>query len=142
MNLDRYKINLNKFSSENLGSLFVLDKLETPFVPQRVFFVHNVPQNSHRGVHAHKLCKQLLIVTEGKVKILVDDGFSRDYLIVDNPQVAILIPEMTWSTQLTISKFSTICVLASHAFDKEDYFYNYDDFKFALSQLDNGQKVT
>ena len=60
MNLDRYKINLNKFSSENLGSLFVLDKLETPFVPQRVFFVHNVPQNSHRGVHAHKLCKQLV----------------------------------------------------------------------------------
>jgi UDP-2-acetamido-3-amino-2,3-dideoxy-glucuronate N-acetyltransferase len=142
MNWDKYTINLSKFPSENLGSLFVLDKSIIPFVPQRVFFVHNVPGNSQRGVHAHKSCKQLIIVTEGIIKILIDDGFSRDYLIVDNPSMAILIPEMTWSTQLTISESSTICVLASEAFDKEDYFYNYEDFKLALSQVTNVQEVT
>ncbi len=126
--VDKYVIELNEFPSEGLGSLLVLDRHELPFIPHRVFLVHDVPKGVKRGAHAHKICNQLIIVVQGTAEILIDDGYTSKKIIVDNPKTAILIPKMTWSTQHTLSNSSTICVLASDQFDDKDYIYDYNDF--------------
>ena len=122
-------LKLESFPTPNLGSLFVLDQFKLPFLPKRVFFVSRVPKNSKRGQHAHKSCSQIIIVTQGVVEILYDTGKTSEKFVLEEGLNAILIPPMVWSTQHTLSLESTICVLASHAYDSYDYVYNYSTFK-------------
>jgi UDP-2-acetamido-3-amino-2,3-dideoxy-glucuronate N-acetyltransferase len=122
-------LKLESFSAPNLGTLFVLDQFKLPFLPKRVFFVSRVPKNSKRGQHAHKSCSQIIIVTQGVVEILYDTGKTSEKFILAEGSNAILIPPMVWSTQYTLSLESTICVLASHSYDSDDYINDYSIFK-------------
>jgi len=123
---------LESHTSPSMGELFVLDHIELPFQPKRIFFVSNVPKNTKRGEHAHKTCSQLIIVTRGVVEILFDTGTTSKSLTLEESADSILIPPLIWSTQRTLSNFSNICVLASHPYDPKDYIHDYSIFKSLL----------
>ena len=120
---------LDSFLTPNLGSLFVLDEFKLPFLPKRDFFVSGVPENSKRGLHAHKSCSQLIIATHGVVEVLYDTGKTSEKFVLVGGTDAILIPPMIWSTQQTLSLESTVCVLASHSYDPNDYIRDYATFR-------------
>jgi hypothetical protein len=60
---------------------------------------------------------------------LYDTGKTSEKFILAEGSNAILIPPMVWSTQYTLSLESTICVLASHSYDSDDYINDYSIFK-------------
>jgi acetyltransferase-like isoleucine patch superfamily enzyme/dTDP-4-dehydrorhamnose 3,5-epimerase-like enzyme len=105
-----------------------------PFVVQRYFIIFNVPTKEVRGEHAHRRLHQFLICVKGACSVVVDDGDARDELLLDRADVGLYVPPMVWTTQYKYSQDAVLLVLASDAYDPDDYIRNYDEFLKALEQ--------
>lgn len=101
---------------------------DLPFVPKRIFHVYDVPSAKIRGEHAHRQCGQMLICTSGSVSIVVDDSKVREEFILDSPKLGLYVPPLVWALQYRFSSDASLMVLASEAYDAEDYIRDYDDF--------------
>jgi UDP-2-acetamido-3-amino-2,3-dideoxy-glucuronate N-acetyltransferase len=111
------------------GDLTALEfSKDLPFKPERAFLVFNVPSTKVRGEHAHKTCDQLLLCVAGSVRALADDGEHRQEFLLDRPNLALLLPAMTWGTQYEYSRDAVLLVLTSHSYDAADYIREYDTF--------------
>jgi UDP-2-acetamido-3-amino-2,3-dideoxy-glucuronate N-acetyltransferase len=114
------------------GSLTAAEFEGLPFAPQRLFTVYDVPSESVRGAHAHRICAQFLICMSGAVSCLVDDSSARQEIRLDSPHVGLHIPPMIWGTQWKYSRDAVLLVLASHPYDPADYIRDYEEFLEAL----------
>ena len=99
-----------------------------PFQPRRYFIVHDVPSAETRGEHAHIKCHQFLICVAGAVSVVVDDGIHREEVLLDRPNIGLLIPAGIWGIQYKYTTNGTLLVFASEYYDASDYIRNYDDF--------------
>jgi hypothetical protein len=99
-----------------------------PFLPNRVFFVFDVPSEEVRGQHAHKHCHQFLIAVGGAISTIVDDGRSRREVLLDHPSMGLYMPPMTWGIQHRYSSDARLLVMASHSYDPDDYIRDYESF--------------
>jgi acetyltransferase-like isoleucine patch superfamily enzyme/dTDP-4-dehydrorhamnose 3,5-epimerase-like enzyme len=115
------------------GSLSVGEfSSQIPFAPERYFIVFDVPGKEVRGEHAHRHCQQFLICLRGSVTVVVDDGTSSEEIILDVPNLGLLIPPMTWAVQYKYSADALVLVFASNRYDPNDYIRDYDEFLAAL----------
>jgi hypothetical protein len=103
--------------------------VDLPFSARRVFFVHDVPSGHVRGGHSHRACLQLLLAIQGSVTALIDDGGTRDEIILDHPGTGLLLPTGIWSTQYGFSQNAVLVVFASLPYDPADYVRDYDQFR-------------
>lgn len=101
---------------------------DVPFLPARHFIVHSVANQEIRGEHAHRQCHQLLICVAGSVHIVADDGRQRQEFILDHPTLGLHLAPMVWGIQYRYSRDAVLLVLASHAYDPQDYIRNYEEF--------------
>lgn len=99
-----------------------------PFLPKRYFVVFDVPSTETRGEHAHKRCHQFLVCVGGTVSVVVDDGRRREEVLLDRPNMGLLIPAGVWGIQYKYSATGTLLVFASEYYDATDYIRNYDEF--------------
>lgn len=99
-----------------------------PFTPERVFFVYDVPSREVRGEHAHKKLREFLISVKGACSVMVEDGHSREEFLLDSPGAALHIPPLTWRVHYKYSPDAVLLVLASEAYDPDDYIRDYDTF--------------
>ena len=104
-----------------------------PFLPRRYFIVFAVGDGQIRGNHAHRTVHQLLICVKGSFRVLLDDGKTRDQVLLDRPELALYIPSKIWATQEQFSSDGVLSVLASEAYDPDEYIKDYDEF-LRLSQ--------
>jgi UDP-2-acetamido-3-amino-2,3-dideoxy-glucuronate N-acetyltransferase len=72
---------------------------QVPFVPKRYFLVFNVPTRDVRGEHAHRKCAQFLVCVNGSCTVAADDGRSRREIVLDRPDLGVLLPPMVWGVQ-------------------------------------------
>lgn len=117
------------------GSLTAAEFDGLPFVPRRIFTVYDVPSESVRGAHAHRVCSQFLVCTAGAVSCLVDDGRAREEVRLATPDIGLHIPPMVWGTQWRYSRDAVLLVLASHPYDGADYIRDYEEF---LEEFERG----
>jgi UDP-2-acetamido-3-amino-2,3-dideoxy-glucuronate N-acetyltransferase len=82
-----------------------------------------------RGEHAHRALHQLLICIHGECAVAIDDGTERGEVLLDRPDVALHLPPMVWGTQYRYSPDGVLLVLASDAYDPDDYIRDYDEFQ-------------
>ena len=101
---------------------------ELPFAPQRYFYVFDVPGSDVRGEHAHRTCHQFLIPIHGELHVVADDGARRQEFVLTGKETGLYLPPMTWALQYRYSPESVLLVLASHAYDPDDYIRDYGDF--------------
>lgn len=117
------------------GSLSVAEFDEhIPFVPKRYFTVFDVPSEEVRGEHAHRTLHQFLVCVKGSCSIVVDNGVSRDEVVLDNPGVGLHLPAMVWATQYKYSQDAVLLILASDKYDPDDYIRDYDEYLEAVTQ--------
>ena len=102
---------------------------QLPFVPQRIFFLHGVPNEKVRGAHAHRECMQFLVCINGSVNVLVDDGIAREEFVLRSASEGLLIPPGIWATQYKYSASAMLAVIASHNYAAEDYIRDYQEFR-------------
>lgn len=100
-----------------------------PFRPRRYFLVFDVPSREIRGEHAHKRCDQFLACIKGTCSVVVDDGVHRRELVLDRPNLGLLIPAGVWGTQYKYSADAVLLVFASEYYDPTDYIRNYKEFR-------------
>jgi acetyltransferase-like isoleucine patch superfamily enzyme len=101
---------------------------DLPFVPRRFFTIFGVPSTDVRGAHAHRVCHQLLVCVQGSVTAVVDDGTTRQEFLLDRPDIGLHMEPMIWGTQYRYSADAVLLVLASHAYDAEDYIRDHEMF--------------
>ena len=102
---------------------------QLPFLPKRYFVVYDVPTREVRGEHAHRKLHQLLVCLRGSIAVFIDDGEQRDEVVLDGPQVGVYVPPMIWVTHYRYSDDALLLVLASDAYDPDDYIRSYDAFR-------------
>lgn len=109
------------------ASLFVFEgEKAVPFSIQRMFTV-KVSEPCTRGFHAHKECSQLLVCLVGRCVVTVDDGMTRKDIVLDQPNLGVLIPPTIWAEQI-YDAHTVLIGLTDHAYDEADYLRNYEDF--------------
>jgi hypothetical protein len=122
-------IKLNSINSLNGDLIVASAHSEIPFIPKRVFLIHNVFDNELvRGKHAHKECHQFLIVSSGSLTIRYLNKNINKTIVLDNPNVGLYLPPLTWSEQTNYNPDTILLVLASHDYNELDYIRNYEDF--------------
>jgi UDP-2-acetamido-3-amino-2,3-dideoxy-glucuronate N-acetyltransferase len=101
---------------------------QLPFVPRRCFVISSVPDENIRGEHAHIALHQFLVCLAGSVVAEVDDGRDRRAVVLDTPRVGLHMPPRVWGAQHHYTRDAVLMVLASAAYDPDDYVRDYARF--------------
>ena len=126
MKLKFYKF---KISSDSRGSLVAIEELlDIPFRIKRVYYLFSTKQDVRRGMHAHKQLQQVLVCVSGSCKVLLDDGFERDEVVLEDPTKGLFIDKGIWREMYNFTPDAVLLVLASEHYSEEDYIRNYYDF--------------
>lgn len=99
-----------------------------PFPIKRYFVVFNVPSQEVRGEHAHRTLHEFLVCLRGSCAVALDDGESRDEVVLDTPAVGLHVPPRIWRVHYKYSQDAIVLVLASDEYDAKDYIRDYDEF--------------
>lgn len=113
------------------GNLAVLEKDTIPYKIERVYYLYDVPSDSHRGGHAHKECLELLIAVSGSFTVELDNGKVKEKVTLNKPDKGLLISTMVWRELADFSSGAMCLVLASHEFEESDYIREKKDFYLA-----------
>lgn len=111
------------------GSLtFVYENIHVPFALSRVFYSYDIPSGEGRGAHAHRHCHQLIIAASGSFEVVLDDGINKRTVMLNRPFWGLHVPPGVWASEQGFSSGSICLVLASHAYEEDDYIRSYDEY--------------
>lgn len=123
-------IDLKQVVDEKDGVLSIAESnREIPFEIKRIYYIYGLAYpKALRGQHAHKALEQVLFCVNGSFKLLVDDGFNKQYFYLTDPNHGIFVGSDVWHTMFEFSDNCIILVLASDYYDEADYIRGYDAF--------------
>jgi len=111
------------------GNLTVAEQLKNvPFEIRRVYWTYDIPSGEHRGGHAHKQCRELIIAVSGSFTVTLTNGQSRCLYLLNHPYQALLVEAGVWRTLEDFSSGAVCLVLAEDYFDEDDYIRSYNVF--------------
>nr|MBA4405204.1 dTDP-6-deoxy-3,4-keto-hexulose isomerase [Nanoarchaeum sp.] len=110
------------------GTLVQLQSPEIPFDVKRVYFIYGVSVGAVRGAHTHKETVQALFCIQGEIVIALDDGKKREKILLNKPNVGVLLEPGMWHEMQDFKKDTILLVLASEKHEPKDYVKNYEDF--------------
>ena len=114
---------------DHRGSLVPLEEnINVPFDIKRVYYIFGTKEGVVRGKHAHKDLKQLIICVSGKCKILLDDGYTKEIIELNDPTKGLYIEDLVWREMYDFSPDCVLMVLANKYYDEEDYIRDYNKF--------------
>lgn len=114
--------------SHNLGILSVIEFGGLPFIPQRIFWVTDVPAGEMRGGHAHYKTEQILICAAGKILVKTASGNGEIKQELLKPGQYTYVGKMVWDEQIFMTGKDVLLVLASTSYDRNDYITTYNDY--------------
>jgi dTDP-4-dehydrorhamnose 3,5-epimerase-like enzyme len=106
-----------------------LNVLELPFEIKRIYTISFANQETVRGMHGHKILKQIFLAQSGSFTINLNDGKNSIKFRLDNPETALFVPQGYWRELQDFSNDCICLVLASEHYDLTDYIFNFDDFR-------------
>jgi UDP-2-acetamido-3-amino-2,3-dideoxy-glucuronate N-acetyltransferase len=101
---------------------------EIPFEIQRYFLVFDVSGEQVRGEHAHRTLHQFLICVHGRCCVVADDGVHAQEFLLNEPNLGLYIPPMTWAVQYKYSRDGVLLAFTSALYDPADYIRDYGEF--------------
>lgn len=113
---------------DSRGVLTVVDGDVIPFRIARVFYVHTIPAGAERGGHAHQATQQVAISICGSLKMDLSDGYETQTRELNNPNVGLFIPEMTWVRMYDFSNSAVCLVLADTPYDMSKSVRSWEEF--------------
>ena len=115
-------IKFKKFGTDELGYLSAIEEMrDIPFHIKRVYFITDVPPETIRGFHAHRVLRQVLICMQGSVTIKIYNGNEKTEIVLDQTDVGLYLGPMTWREMSNFSKDCVLTVLASEYYSEDDY---------------------
>lgn len=125
------KVNIIKFEShgDSRGQLVAINEnKDISFDIKRVYYMYDTTSGVTRGKHAHKSLEQILICTSGSCKVLLDDGYEKKTVVLNNPCEGLYVGNNIWREMFDFSEDAVLMVLASNYYDESDYIRDYNDF--------------
>ena len=120
---------VNLIRDNERGDLMAFDTIDIPFYVKRIFVVNNVPIGEIRGKHCHKENLQFLVCISGKIGITFVTLEGKSYYIELTKGQHFLINTMQFAEQKYLEENTSIMVLCSHEYDKNDYITDFEEFK-------------
>ena len=116
-----------KVNKSERGTLCAIQSDGLPFVPQRVFYVKDVPKGARRGKHAHYTTKQLLVCVKGEIVVALDDGGRLQHVLL-NEDDSVFVDNLIWDSQIYQTGNDILMSICSTEHDPKDYITDYDTF--------------
>lgn len=126
-------IDLPSFSDERGGLVAIESNQSIPFDVKRLYYIFNTSQKP-RGFHAHIDLKQVAICLKGSCRFILDNGSTKEEVVLDNPTQGLVIEGLIWREMHDFSEDCVLLVLASEHFTEQDYIRNYDEFLRVVNQ--------
>ena len=122
-------VNLKKYTDER-GNLIPIEfPKNLPFEIKRIYYIYGVPNNLERGFHSHRDLEQILISLGGDIKIRTKTPNEEEVHLLDDPSKGLYIGPYIWREMFDFAPNSTLLVLASHEYDENDYFRDYNEYE-------------
>ena len=127
---EQYRVLQFKEYGDERGNLVVAegDGMDIPFDIKRVFYMYGSDPDIIRGQHANRQTEFVLINVSGSSKVLVDDGSSKEVIILDKPRMGLYMGPMIWKEMYDFSADSVLLVLASEHYQEQEYIRDYQKF--------------
>lgn len=114
---------------DDRGSLISLEEqYNIPFDIKRVYYIYDTKSDISRGYHAHKNLEQVAVCVKGSCRIVLDDGKSKESIVLDSPDKGLYIDNNKWREMHDFSGDCVLLVLASNVYDESDYIRDYEEF--------------
>lgn len=110
------------------GNLAVIQNDVLPFEFKRIYYLFDVPSNAFRGGHSHIAQQEVLIALSGSFEVVLDDGQEKRTVLLNKPNIGLLIGTGIWRELQNFSSGAVCLVLASDVFEESDYIRDYNDF--------------
>ena len=125
------------------GNLFIAEAgKQVPFEIKRVYFINTLANpKAIRGKHAHRELLQAIFCISGSFSLQLDDGHSKQRVLMNDPSCGVLLGRMLWHTMSSFSYDCVILVLASDGFDEADYVRDYQKFKTLAGERTGNVRV-
>ena len=121
-------INFNTHCDKE-GCLDALEQgTDIPFDVKRVYYIWGTIPNFVRGKHAHRKLEQLIVCTSGSCDFILDNGYERTTVHLDNPAQGLYLKSNIWREFTNFSPDCVVMVLASQHYDESDYIRDYQTF--------------
>lgn len=129
MNIENCSIiELPKITDPRGNLTFIEGDRHVPFSISRVFYLYDVPGGTNRAGHALKICEQFLIAISGSFDVTLDDGVNKKVFHLNRSYYGLYVSPMIWREIDNFSSGAVCLVLASRAYDENDYHREYDAF--------------
>ena len=119
------------------GSLTPFEWQDIPFVPIRVFILHDVVEGARRGGHAHHVLEELIIAISGSFEVATLDEHGYHHWSMNRADQGLYIPACVWRQISNFSGNAVALVLASTVYDPTDYIRDKDEF---IASLPKGEE--
>jgi hypothetical protein len=114
--------------ADDRGNLGVVENSDLEFDIRRIYYIYGAGSDTVRGKHAHKRLEQLIICMHGRCTITFHNGHREFQFILERPEKGVYVPPRIWRSIVFDRPDTVCCVLASRAFESDDYIQSFDEF--------------
>ena len=122
-------IELPRFLDSRGNLSFVEQFTHIPFEIKRTYWIYDVPGGEARGGHAYKENQEFIIALSGSFDVIIDDGKEKKTYTLNRSYYGLYVPKGTWREMNNFSTNSLAVILSSTLYDKEDYIFDYEQYK-------------
>lgn len=122
-------IDLPKFSDRRGNLSFIEEEHHIPFKIMRTYWIYDVPGGETRGSHAYKQNQEFIVALSGSFEVVLDNGIKEQVFSLNRSYYGLYVPKGMWRQMRDFSTNALAMILASTAYDKDDYIYDYNEFK-------------
>jgi len=121
-------IELPKILDERGNLSFLEGDIHAPFQIERAYWIYDVPGGEVRGGHSYFTNQEIIIALSGSLDVILDDGHEKKTFSLNRSYYGLSVPSGIWRHMENFSTNSLCLILASTAYNADDYERNYDSF--------------
>ena len=114
---------------------FFENESQIPFDIKRTYWIYDVPGGEKRGGHAYRETCELIVSLSGSFDVVIDNGKERKTYNMNRSYYGLYVPSLYWREMNNFSTNSLALIVASTAFNEEDYIRDYDEFKNMINKI-------